>query len=166
MQFRAVQREQSKQFLLQKVLTILFAYTGNTWRLYTSKNYVYLPNTFPIAFSHPSEAVATVSGSREVHIEEGSQLALECQVQRAPVPPIYIFWYHNGTMVNYNQNLQVRTENFTSNLVVSTVTGRDAGTYTCEPQLATPANVTVHVVTGQSTRETSVHCDMSGIKQI
>lgn len=26
----------------------------------------------------------------------------------------------------------------------------DAGTYTCDPHLATPANVTVHVVTGES----------------
>ncbi|KAF2369127.1 Immunoglobulin I-set [Trinorchestia longiramus] len=96
-----------------------------------------------------TQAVAEVIGSKEVHIEEGSQLALECQVLRAPVPPIYIFWYHNGTMVNYNQNLIVRTENFTSSLVVSKVTGRDAGIYTCEPQLASPANVTVHVVTGE-----------------
>lgn len=95
-----------------------------------------------------SEAIAVVTGPREVHIEEGSQLALECQVQFAPNPPVYIFWYHNGTMVNYNQNLLVHTENFTSSLVVSKVTNRDAGIYTCEPQLASPDNVTVHVVTG------------------
>ena len=96
-----------------------------------------------------AEARASIIGSNEVHIEEGSQLALECQVLQAPVPPIYIFWYHNGTMINYNRNLMVRTENFTSSLVVSKVTGRDAGTYTCEPQLAIAANVTVHVVTGK-----------------
>ena len=92
-----------------------------------------------------------VTGHREVHIQEGSQLALECQVRLAPKPPIFIFWYHNGTMVNYNEQVIVQTENFTSNLVVSKVTDRDAGTYSCEPQLARPDNITVHVVTGEIT---------------
>lgn len=49
----------------------------------------------------PTEAQAVVAGPSEVHIEEGSLLALDCYVKQAPVPPVYIFWYHNNTMVNY-----------------------------------------------------------------
>ncbi|XP_066949411.1 lachesin-like [Macrobrachium rosenbergii] len=96
-----------------------------------------------------TQAEAVVKGPSEVHIEEGSHLALECQVVNAPVPPVYIFWYHNNTMVNYvpHQSLQVDHLNYTSNLVVERVGPHHAGTYTCEPHLALPANVTVHVVT-------------------
>ena len=98
-----------------------------------------------------TEAEAVVRGPQEVHIEEGSQLALECTVLDATTPPIYIFWYHNGTMVNYDRHrdLHVKHENYTSSLVVSRVTRSDAGMYTCEPHLAVSANVTVHVVTGK-----------------
>ncbi|XP_050696785.1 uncharacterized protein LOC126985679 [Eriocheir sinensis] len=55
-------------------------------------------------------------------------------------------------MVNYarQDSLEVQHHNYTSNLVVSRVRPTDAGTYTCEPHLATPANVTVHVFTGKT----------------
>ncbi|KAK7077110.1 hypothetical protein SK128_024450 [Halocaridina rubra] len=96
-----------------------------------------------------TQAEAVVEGPSEVHIEEGSHLALECQVVNAPVPPVYIFWYHNKTMVNYGQqqSLQVEHHNYTSSLVVEKVSPFHAGSYSCEPHLALPANVTVHVVT-------------------
>ncbi|KAG7174911.1 Hemicentin-1-like 11, partial [Homarus americanus] len=105
-----------------------------------------------------TQAEAVVAGPSEVHIEEGSHLALDCYVQNAPLPPVYIFWYHNNTMVNYGrlEALQVEHHNYTSSLVVSHVRPSHAGTYTCDPHLATPANVTVHVVTeygGVSVRE-------------
>ncbi|XP_064122180.1 lachesin-like [Macrobrachium nipponense] len=98
-----------------------------------------------------TQAEARVSGPSEVHIEEGSKLALECHVKYAAAPPVYIFWYHNSTMVNYaNQRaLEVQHGNYSSSLVVTRVRASDAGTYTCEPHLATPANITVHVVTGK-----------------
>lgn len=53
-----------------------------------------------------------VSGPSEVHIEEGSKLALECHVRFAASPPVYIFWYHNSTMVNYarQDSLEVRVD--------------------------------------------------------
>ncbi|XP_069975042.1 cell adhesion molecule 1-like isoform X2 [Penaeus vannamei] len=99
-----------------------------------------------------TQAEAVISGPGVVHIEEGSHLAFECHVRYAPVPPVYIFWYHNGTMVNYGTQraLQAEHHNYTSSLKVARVTASDAGTYTCEPHLATPANVTVHVVTGKT----------------
>ncbi|XP_042210969.1 lachesin-like [Homarus americanus] len=107
----------------------------------------------PVTFSFTlkvTQAEAVVSGTSEVHIEEGSKLALECHVRHAVAPPVYIFWYHNSTMVNYGQHaLEVHHHNYTSSLVVMRVRPSDAGTYTCEPHLATPANVTVHVVTGK-----------------
>lgn len=98
------------------------------------------------------QAEAVISGPKEVHIEEGSKLALECHVQNAVSPPVYIFWYHNATMVNYGRQhtLQVNHRNYTSSLVVGKVKLSDAGTYSCEPHLATPANVSVHVVKGNN----------------
>ncbi|XP_068239908.1 lachesin-like [Palaemon carinicauda] len=110
----------------------------------------YPPVTFYFTLK-VTQAEAKVSGPSEVHIEEGSKLALECHVKYAAAPPVYIFWYHNSTMVNYaNQRaLEVQHGNYSSSLVVTRVRASDAGTYTCEPHLATPANITVHVVTGK-----------------
>ncbi|XP_045127845.1 lachesin-like isoform X2 [Portunus trituberculatus] len=98
-----------------------------------------------------SQAKAAVTGASEVFIEEDSQLAIQCYVNEAPAPPIYIFWFHNNTMVNYarQHHIQVHHKNYTSTLQVARVKKTDAGTYTCQPHLATPANVTVHVVTGE-----------------
>ncbi|XP_042880051.1 lachesin-like [Penaeus japonicus] len=98
------------------------------------------------------QAEAVINGPREVHIEEGSKLALECHVRSAVSPPVYIFWYHNSTMVNYGRQhtLQVNHRNYTSSLVVGKVRLSDAGIYSCEPHLATPANVSVHVVKGNN----------------
>ncbi|XP_071538411.1 transmembrane and immunoglobulin domain-containing protein 1-like [Panulirus ornatus] len=107
----------------------------------------------PVTFFYTlkvTQAEAVVSGPSEVHIEEGSKLALECHVRHAVEPPIYIFWFHNSTMVNYGPQQVVRHQNFTSSLVVTRVQLSDAGTYSCQPHLATPANVTVHVVTGKT----------------
>ncbi|KAK8397259.1 hypothetical protein O3P69_004751 [Scylla paramamosain] len=98
-----------------------------------------------------TQAQAMVAGPSEVHIEEGSLLVLECYVKQAPVPPVYIFWYHNNTMVNYarQHHIQVDHQNYTSTLMVARVRRTDAGNYTCQPYLANPANVAVHVVTGE-----------------
>lgn len=64
-------------------------------------SHLIIPATHYLLSLSPVEAEAVVSGPSEVHIEEGSKLALECHVRFAASPPVYIFWYHNSTMVNY-----------------------------------------------------------------
>ena len=91
-----------------------------------------------------------IKGPRELHVHEGSKLRLHCLVEQATEPPIYVFWFHNSTMVNYEPKrpLKVVKHKYTSSLHITNVSKSDAGVYRCEPHLATPDNVTLHVISG------------------
>ncbi|XP_065081311.1 uncharacterized protein LOC135703878 [Ochlerotatus camptorhynchus] len=49
------------------------------------------------------EAVADIVGAPDLHIDEGSTLRLECKLKRATEYPDYVFWYHQHSMVNFDQ---------------------------------------------------------------
>uniref|UniRef100_A0A336LQE1 CSON012170 protein n=1 Tax=Culicoides sonorensis TaxID=179676 RepID=A0A336LQE1_CULSO len=49
------------------------------------------------------EAIAEIVGAPDLHIDEGSQLRLECKLKHATENPTYVFWYHEDRMVNYNE---------------------------------------------------------------
>ncbi|XP_069945630.1 obscurin-like [Cherax quadricarinatus] len=93
------------------------------------------------------EARATIEGHPEVHFQRGHTLRLHCTVEHATEPPLYIFWFHNGSLVNYypNKPLRILKHRYSSTLSISNVTWTHAGVYKCEPHLATPARITVHV---------------------
>lgn len=98
------------------------------------------------------EARAVIRGGPAVHVPTGGRFTLHCAVHLATETPSYIFWFHNGTMVNFLPRRGLRVEprgHASSVLRVSRVMWSDAGTYTCEPHRAVPANMTVHVVEGE-----------------
>ncbi|XP_042856813.1 titin-like [Penaeus japonicus] len=98
------------------------------------------------------EARAVIQGEPEMHVHTGVRLRLHCAVEHATEPPVYIFWFHNGSMINYTprRRFKVMEHNFGTSLVITNVTWEDAGDYRCEPYLAIPTNVTLHVVAGTS----------------
>ncbi|XP_029729402.2 uncharacterized protein LOC109419083 [Aedes albopictus] len=49
------------------------------------------------------DAVADIVGAPDLHIDEGSTLRLECKLERATEYPDYVFWYHQHSMVNFDQ---------------------------------------------------------------
>ncbi|XP_049288146.1 uncharacterized protein LOC125766338 [Anopheles funestus] len=49
------------------------------------------------------EAAAEIVGAPDLHIYEGSTLRLECKLQRATENPMFVFWYHEQNMVNFDQ---------------------------------------------------------------
>lgn len=49
------------------------------------------------------EAVADIVGAPDLHIDEGSTLRLECKLKQATEYPDYVFWYHEHSMVNFDQ---------------------------------------------------------------
>ncbi|KAM7352006.1 defective proboscis extension response 19 isoform 2-T2 [Cochliomyia hominivorax] len=48
------------------------------------------------------EAEAEITGSPDIHIDEGSTLSLECKLRKATEIPEFVFWYHDNKMVNYD----------------------------------------------------------------
>ena len=38
------------------------------------------------------EAIAEISASTDIHIDEGSTLKLECKIKQATENPSYVFW--------------------------------------------------------------------------
>ncbi|EAT47916.1 AAEL001010-PA [Aedes aegypti] len=95
------------------------------------------------------EAVAEILEAPDLHIDEGSTLRLECKLKRATESPLYVFWYHEERMVNYDQQdgISVSTNKLTSSvLTVRNATARHGGNYTCAPANARQSSIYVHVL--------------------
>ncbi|XP_058067398.1 uncharacterized protein LOC131216830 [Anopheles bellator] len=98
------------------------------------------------------EAVAEILEAPDLHIDEGSTLRLECKLKRATESPLYVFWYHEDRMVNYDQEdgVSVSSSKLTSSiLTVRNATARHGGNYTCAPANARQSSVYVHVLKGE-----------------
>lgn len=59
-----------------------------------------------------TEARAEISGPSEKHLKPGSVLRLTCRVVENIENPLYIFWYQNNHMINYDSHrgVNVSTE--------------------------------------------------------
>ncbi|XP_017784000.1 PREDICTED: lachesin [Nicrophorus vespilloides] len=114
--------------------------------------------------SHPStsifiqlnvvEAKADISGPSEKIVNPGSGLRLLCTVLQSTEPPIYVFWYHNNRMINYDDDrgINVTTE-LNAKISVLTITNaaiRHSGNYSCVPSNAHPASTYVHILNGEN----------------
>jgi hypothetical protein len=70
-------------------------------------------NTFAIIVKfNTSEARAEINGPSEKYLKPGSMLRLTCKVVENIENPLYIFWYHNNRMINYDSHrgVNVSTE--------------------------------------------------------
>jgi hypothetical protein len=38
----------------------------------------------------------------ERHVNEGSQISLNCRIEAASGPPSYVYWYRDGEVINYS----------------------------------------------------------------
>lgn len=111
------------------------------------------------------EPETVIVGGPDVYINVGSRLVLTCMVKFTPVPPAYIFWYHDDKLVSYERTrgggsssgssgqggLEVSTERgevTTSSLLVQSARQSHSGQYTCTPANSRAASVTVHVLQG------------------
>jgi len=82
-----------------------------------------------------------------------SPLHLECVVQQSPVDPVYIFWYHDSRMINYDSDRGVNVTsdlpNKHSALYIERASRAHSGNYTCAPSNAFPANTVIHILNGK-----------------
>ncbi|XP_069951779.1 protein CEPU-1-like [Cherax quadricarinatus] len=94
------------------------------------------------------ESVAKIEGSRDIHMSAGNILNLTCSTTVPADLPSYFYWYHNGEVVQYSgkKDVAVHTMDGWSRLVVVDVGPQHSGNYTCAPENAAPATVTVYVL--------------------
>lgn len=101
-----------------------------------------------------TEAYSIIPGAPDLHVKQGSSLRLECQLMAAAESPLYVFWYRQGRMINYDEEPGVKVELTKSGsiLMVNKTKPSHSGNYTCEPSNAKPAYVVVHVIEGEPNR--------------
>lgn len=74
---------------------------------------------------------------------------------QSPVPPQYVFWYHNHRMINYDTargGITVDTNpgpKTQSHLVIRDAVDSDSGNYTCSASNTEPASIFVFVSEGE-----------------
>ncbi|XP_023705892.1 uncharacterized protein LOC111863630 [Cryptotermes secundus] len=97
------------------------------------------------------EAAAEILGAPDLHIKSGSKLRLVCTLRQSTEPPVYVFWYHEERMINYDKErgVAVHSDRSSSVLVVAEAQKRDSGNYSCVPSNARSASINVHVLNGE-----------------
>ncbi|KAF2360829.1 Immunoglobulin V-set domain [Trinorchestia longiramus] len=112
--------------------------------------------------SHPPSAIQTklvvlqsvseISGTPDMYVESGSNVTLKCTLRHFTRPPAYVFWYHGKTMINYDtsRRVSVSIRGGESRLLLTRVSDRDSGNYTCQPANSQPSSVTLHIIPGEA----------------
>lgn len=60
--------------------------------------------------------------------------------------PAYVFWYHENIMINHEPGVTVTDNKASSILKLQEADTSQNGNYTCVPENAVPASVSVHVL--------------------
>lgn len=94
---------------------------------------------------------ARIVGGPDLHVEAGSALNLTCSISESPEAPAFVFWYHQGRLVNFERGGRVvvakgRNGSAVSRLLLPAVQAADSGNYTCDPANANATWVLVHVL--------------------
>ncbi|GIY89340.1 ig-like domain-containing protein [Caerostris extrusa] len=48
------------------------------------------------------KARALIEGAPDIYVKSGSSINLTCVITQSPVPPAFVFWYHDERMINYD----------------------------------------------------------------
>ncbi|XP_067127854.1 tyrosine-protein kinase receptor TYRO3-like [Centruroides vittatus] len=100
-------------------------------------------------------ARASIPEGPNLYIQSGSTINLTCIITESTTPPVFVFWYHDDRMINYDSTrggIKVTTERgptTVSRLQIHNAKPSDSGKYSCMPSYADPANITVHVLNGE-----------------
>ncbi|XP_043213462.1 lachesin-like [Amphibalanus amphitrite] len=100
--------------------------------------------------------VAIVGGERDLHVNAGSTVTIQCVISRSIEQPAFVFWHHDGRLVMSPAGGRHRTavertgaDTTVSTLVISRVRRADSGNYTCQPSNLPHATVLLHVLNGE-----------------
>merc|ERR1711997_523464 len=115
---------------------------------------------------HVIVPTAFILGSDEYHTQAGNAISLVCIIENSLDPPQYVFWYHNGKIINYERvsRVSVQTDpgpKTHSRLIVSDVIKEDSGNYTCSAPSTVSSSIDVFVSPGDKTMSLSDHSGSS-----
>ncbi|GFY53597.1 uncharacterized protein TNIN_406241 [Trichonephila inaurata madagascariensis] len=99
---------------------------------------------------------AYISEGPVLYIKSGSPVNLTCHV-RDQVGTVFLFWYHNGRVLDIDEKKHRGIDVFTdfgpastiSRLFIAKAKLSDSGNYSCQPSYALPANITLQVLNGE-----------------
>ncbi|XP_037873748.1 zwei Ig domain protein zig-8 [Bombyx mori] len=116
---------------------------------------------------HIAVPEAFILGADEHHVDAGSTINLVCIIEKSPVPPQYVFWYHNSRMINYDaaRGVTVQTEpgpKTQSALAIRSAAPRHSGNYTCAAANTEPAHIYVYVSEGSDKMAATLSRSRSG----
>lgn len=99
------------------------------------------------------DAKAEILGPFDKYIQMGSDLILQCNIRQSTELPVYLFWYHNNHMINYDVDPRkyVKTDlkSRSSLLIIKNTESIHEGNYTCVPNNAQPTSSYVHILNGK-----------------
>lgn len=101
-----------------------------------------------------SVAKAEISGPHPLFVKTGSSINLTCIITQSPEPPVFVFWYHDDRMINYDSSrgeitIQKSTgDSAISRLFIKDATPDDSGNYTCCPSNTEATSISVYVLNG------------------
>ncbi|XP_066973531.1 limbic system-associated membrane protein-like isoform X1 [Macrobrachium rosenbergii] len=101
------------------------------------------------------ESFAVIEGQSSIYMSAGNTLNLTCQASIPGDAPNYFYWYHNGEVVQYSGKEVTEASSTSSGpsgrskLVIKNVHDKHSGNYTCAPENAAPATVSVYVLKGE-----------------
>ncbi|XP_035227493.1 zwei Ig domain protein zig-8-like, partial [Stegodyphus dumicola] len=96
-----------------------------------------------------------IVGGENFYVSVGSDANITCVITDCPEPPAYVFWYHNGVMINYDTKRgditvqKAGNDTVISRLKIKNAQPSDSGNYSCSPSNADSASIFVHVLRGE-----------------
>ncbi|KFM72123.1 Neurotrimin, partial [Stegodyphus mimosarum] len=96
-----------------------------------------------------------IVGGENFYVSVGSDANITCVITDCPEPPAYVFWYHNGVMINYDVTRgditvqKAGNDTVISRLKIKNAQPSDSGNYSCSPSNADSASIFVHVLRGE-----------------
>ncbi|KAG0421893.1 hypothetical protein HPB47_002246 [Ixodes persulcatus] len=92
-------------------------------------------------------ARARILESPDLFINSGSSINVSRAIEHSPEPTVFVFWYHNDHMINYDA---AKGQNaYVSSLFIRNARPQDSSNYTCGPSNADSTSVVVHVLNGE-----------------
>ena len=95
-----------------------------------------------------------ILGGPDMFVDTGSIINLTCIIAWTPEPPRATLWHHNLSAISFRGprpgvSLLVDKSEVTSvQLIMMSARYSDSGQYTCSPDNAPQARITLHVLTG------------------